>query len=135
VKNDVADWVCLGWVGRLGDQGSIVSNRSNGGKIYIAEELLKNHFNLNSQGILTLKNKMFYIAYQTCRHLDALGENFGYVAIDMAVDVNKSIWILEINHRQPSDRQPLYIDDIELYRKIKISKMMYLKYLSTKLVE
>jgi hypothetical protein len=130
-KNHTGEWQCTGWIAKNGAPNSIVSNRSNGGTVEPADETLQKSFGLTIEEAELLKQKVFSIA---CKAADCLekksGKMFGYFGVDMALDTNKNIWIIEMNHRFVDDTLPLAIKDTELYRSIQTSYLHCLKYLS-----
>ncbi|KAA0546555.1 hypothetical protein FZW96_15035 [Bacillus sp. BGMRC 2118] len=129
-KDDTNTWKCLGWVGRSGIPRSIVSNRSSGGIVENGDDTLKRILKLTDDEVPKWKEKIFQAACKASLCFDKEGMNFGYFAIDIGIDRNQNIWILEMNHRSPNDGLPLYIGDQQLYEQIKLSNMLYLKYLA-----
>ncbi|WP_077211705.1 YheC/YheD family protein [Bacillus dakarensis] len=129
LKDQFGGWKCLGWVGREGIQGSVVSNRSSGGKIRGGDELLERILGRKKKDLAKLKEKVFSLAYQASIQMEQSDKNFGYFAIDMAIDTNHHIWIIEMNHRSPNDGLPLYVNNYRLFQEIKTHNMLYAKYL------
>ncbi|MGM0876092.1 MAG: YheC/YheD family protein [Bacillota bacterium] len=129
-KNEVGKWVCLGWVARHGVPKSIVSNRSSGGKIRPGNETLQQLFLLDEKKLMYWRKDLFQIACEASKTIESETRNFGFFAIDVAIDTNGDYWIIEMNHRSPNDRLPLYIKDIKTYNSIKVNKMLYLRYLA-----
>lgn len=129
-KNEIGEWVCLGWVARHGVPKSIVSNRSSGGKIRPGNETLKELFHLDNKSLMYWREDLFQLACEASKAIERETRNFGFFAIDIAVDTNGDYWIIEMNHRSPNDKLPLYIHDIKTYNRIKVNKMLYLRYLA-----
>lgn len=129
-KAITGEWNCLGWIGRNGIPNSIVSNRSSGGTVEKGDETLRSILGLSDDDLTLYKEEIFRVACDACECFDAESLNFGYFAIDIGVDVKHNIWILEMNHRSPNDGLPLYVEDRKLYEQIKLTNMLYLKYLA-----
>lgn len=129
-KDQTGRWKCLGWIGRRGVPSSIVSNRSSGGLVEKGDDTLRNIIRENDEDIKNMRERVFEIACEACKCFDKKDLNFGYFAIDIGIDSLQNIWILEMNHRSPNDGLPLYVDDQELFKQIKLSNMLYLKNLA-----
>lgn len=129
LKDQAGAWKCLGWIGREGEEGSVVSNRSSGGKVIDGDTLLKKILGIKNGDFNNLKEKMFTLACHASNEMEQNGTNYGYFAIDMAIDKDQNIWIIEMNHRSPNDGLPLYVGNYSLYQKIKTFKMLYAKFL------
>jgi hypothetical protein len=129
-KNEQGEWVCLGWVARHGAPKSVVSNRSSGGKIRPGNETLQKLFQLDKKSLMYWRKDLFKIACEASKAIENEDRNFGFFAIDMAIDSNGDFWIMEMNHRSPNDNLPLYLKDLKTYTNIKVNKMLYLRYLA-----
>ncbi|PLT27802.1 YheC/YheD family endospore coat-associated protein [Peribacillus deserti] len=130
LKDSSGKWQYIGWVGRSGRVDSIVSNRSSGGTVEDGDLLLNKIVNSDSQKASDLKKEIINTVLMASESFNDSAMNFGYFAIDIAVDHDGRVWILEMNHRYPNDGLPLYIGDHRTYRDIKLHIMLYLKYLA-----
>lgn len=129
-KNQSNRWVCNTIFGRQGDQGSIVSNISNGGVAFTAVDILEKVFPSSKENILDWKEKIESFAIGACNVLNEYGINCGNLGLDIGIDKQRRIWLIEINSRDPDPRIALDIHDKQLYWFLKTSPLFYAKSLA-----
>lgn len=117
-------------IGRLGAQGSVVSNISSGGDAFTAGEILRMALPAATGQIDRLLVRMNDLALQVCNKLDQLGVHCGTLGLDIAVDHHGTLWLIEINNRDPDPGIALDIHDPGLYRALKTGPLLYAKYLA-----
>lgn len=130
MKDQLGDWRDLGLYGRVGSSENIVSNRSSGGKVKKDIYVFKQVYKFSQDEALFNRREMSNIAIKAAKSLDKLGLNMGRYGIDMALDEDKNIWIIEMNHKDPNDWIALYAGDKNLIYKIRLHNMLYAKYLA-----
>ncbi|MDP4179643.1 MAG: YheC/YheD family protein [Bacillota bacterium] len=130
LKDNSGMWKCNAIFGRCGEEDSIVSNISSGGRVLSAEDLLRDAMLLSDQNVIDIKNKMESLAIKVCAELDKCGINSGILGLDIAVDVHGHLWIIEINNRDPCAVYALDLGDEELYNRLKTTPLYYAKYLA-----
>ena len=116
-------------VGRIGVEGSVVSNRSSGGKVVNGKDLLLSAFNFSEEEMLNYYQKMSEIATKAAEELDKY-ENIYKYGVDIGIDRHRHIWIIELNNRSPNDNIFSYVGDYDTVLKIKDSRLFYAKYLA-----
>lgn len=129
IKGQNGQWETAGMVGRKGVEGSIVSNRSSGGKVENGTSTLLSAYNLSKAEMLSTYEKMTEIAIKSAEELDKYENIFKY-GVDIGIDRNHHIWIIELNNRSPNDNIFSYIKAYKTIHKIKNSRMLYAKYLA-----
>ncbi|WP_172372048.1 YheC/YheD family protein [Sporosarcina jiandibaonis] len=129
IKDQSGHWENAGMVGRIGVEGSVVSNRSSGGKVVNGKDLLLSAFNFSEEEMLNYYRKMSAIAIKAAEELDKY-ENIYKYGVDIGIDCNRHIWIIELNNRSPNDNIFSYVRDYDTVLKIKDSRLYYAKYLA-----
>ena len=126
IKDQSGHWENAGMVGRIGVEGSVVSNRSSGGKVVNGKDLLLSAFNFSEEEMLNYYRKMTEIATKAAEELDKY-ENIYKYGVDIGIDRHRHIWIIELNNRSPNDNIFSYIGDYDTVLKIKNSRLYYAK--------
>lgn len=129
-KDQWNKWECMAVFGRCGDNGSVVSNISSGGAAFYGEELLKKTLSSSHKHAKKVRKSIEYLAVKTCHELDQCGINCGFLGLDIGVDFDGSLWLIEINNRDPCLLYALDVNDEELYFKLKTQPLYYAKYLA-----
>lgn len=129
IKNENGQWEDVGMVGRRGVEGSVVSNRSSGGKVERGETILLSSFNLTNAEMLSYRQKMSEIAIKAAKELDKYESIYKY-GVDIGIDRHHHIWLIEINNHAPNDHIFSHVGDYDTVSKIKDSSMLYAKYLA-----
>lgn len=127
MKDQCGDWIDLGLYGRIGCSQNIVSNRSSGGKVVKDIFAFEQIYKFSQEEALFYRNQMSNIALKAAKEIDKLGFNMGRYGIDLAIDKNKNIWLLEMNHKDPNDSIASYAGDKELIHEIRFYNMLYAK--------
>lgn len=129
LKDRCGQWENAGMVGRIGVEGSIVSNRSSGGKVVNGKDLLLSAFNFSEDEMLSFYKKMSEIAIKAAEELNKY-ENIYKYGVDIGIDRHHHIWIIELNNRSPNDNIFSHVGDYDTVSKIKNSRLFYAKYLA-----
>lgn len=115
-KDRQAQWKATGWVAKTGAAGSIVSNLAGGGQVSSAEDRIKSCFSLTKAQADHLREEVFSVCCRAAERLEKeSGTVFGYFGVDIALDKEKKIWLIEMNHRFVGDHLPLQAGDDDLY--------------------
>jgi Glutathione synthase/Ribosomal protein S6 modification enzyme (glutaminyl transferase) len=130
MKDQSGDWIDLGHFGRIGSPKNIVSNRSSGGKVEKDIFVLKQIFKLSQQEARAYRMQMSNIAVKAAKVLDKLGNSMGRYGVDLALDQNKNIWLIEMNHNYPNDWIASHVGDKDLIHKIRFHNLLYAKNLA-----
>lgn len=130
MKDQYGEWRNLGLYGRIGSPQNIVSNRSSGGKVEKDIFVLKRIYNFSREEALLYRRQISNIAIKAAQEIDKLGFSMGRYGIDLALDKNKNIWLIEMNHRDPNDWIASYTGDRELIHEIRFHNMFYAKNLA-----
>ena len=130
MKNQYGKWEDLGIYGRIGSPDNIVSNRSSGGRVEKDIFVLKQIYKCSNDEALLYKKQMSVIAVEAAKAMDKSGFTMGRYGIDLAIDKNRNIWIIEMNHTNPNDEIGSYTGDDDLIHKIRFYNMLYTKNLA-----
>jgi hypothetical protein len=96
-KNQRLSWKCTAIISKIGKINGICSNFTESGYALKFKQALLSTTFLNKKEIKNKKLQLKDVCIKVCKELDKLGENFGDVAIDVALDTDLNIWILEVN--------------------------------------
>ncbi|GAA4720006.1 YheC/YheD family protein [Brevibacillus fulvus] len=130
VKNGSGKWEYMGMIARYGAQNSVVSNISAGGYAEKGEDALQKALFLTEEETKAQAEKMADLAIRIADYLDATGLHCGNMGIDLGVEPNGRIWIIEIQHYSPAHSIALDANQQEMYRRILLNNMLYMKRLS-----
>ncbi len=130
MKDQYGEWIDLGAYGRVGSSDNIVSNRSGGGKVEKDCFVLEQIYKFSHNEALAYRTQMSVMAVEAAKALDKLGLVMGRYGIDLAIDNNKNIWLIEMNHTNPNDEIGSYAGDEDLIHKIRFFNLLYAKKLA-----
>ena len=106
-KNGQHQWKVTSMVARMGDPGNIVSNLAQGGIMKNGSDFLKEIFDHQEAG--RLYQSLVRLAKKTAFALDDNHpELFGELGIDLALDMDKHPWIIEVNSKPSKKFQGNY---------------------------
>lgn len=96
-RNTKGSWEPTGTAARMAPPRKAVTNGSQGGTIYAAEDLLRHP--AGSQGAKELIQRMDQLARLTAEQISHRYPAMNELGLDIAVDRNLKPWILEVNTR------------------------------------
>lgn len=106
-KNPHQAWKITSVVARIGDAGHIVSNLSRGGEMKNGADFLKSAF--EEAEAQSLYKKICLLGLQTANCLtEHRTDLFGELGIDIALDIDKQPWLIEINSKPSKAYQGSY---------------------------
>ncbi|WP_340373005.1 YheC/YheD family protein [Peribacillus sp. FSL E2-0218] len=106
-QNELLNWKVSSMVARIGEQGAIVSNLAQGGLMKNGSDFLKEAFDYPDSG--RLYQKLIRLAKNTAKAIvEHHDESFGELGIDLALDVDKNPWIIEVNSKPSKKFQGNY---------------------------
>lgn len=124
-KNHLGSWEIADKSVRLAPPGSIVTNVSSGAMVEKFEKVLPQVF---PEKYTTLSQDMDQLALTVCSKLEKNFGNLGELSIDMAVDVDGSLWLIEVNSK-PSKISVRRSKDKDLIQRAYSNPVKYAKYL------
>jgi hypothetical protein len=130
VKNEAGVWKEMIMVAKYGKSGSVVTNIKAGGSAELAEVTLKKMFHLSDEEVFQWRKEMSMLALQAVEHLERFGVHCGNLGIDLAIDVEKKLWIIEINNLNPDPLIALDVNSRQIFYQIKLMNMLYAKKLA-----
>ncbi len=89
-------WDCSGIECRVSNGSSHLTNISRGGYALSLEDALQRAFPVNCDH-RQLSRKIHQFCMSFCRFIDETGGHFAELGMDIAVDVDKNIWLIESN--------------------------------------
>jgi hypothetical protein len=90
-------WQLSGTAGRIAGKGSIVTSPRSGGTVEDLETILKEAFNEDFNTPGGLYENIVHLGREICISLDREFGNCIELGLDMAIDINKKIWLIEVN--------------------------------------
>ncbi|MDP4182172.1 MAG: YheC/YheD family protein [Bacillota bacterium] len=126
-KDNDLTWKCFAVFGRCGVKDSVVSNVSNGGSVFLQDDLLKKAFSSSQYELAEIKEKFAKTTLRICQELDKAGIHCAVVGLDIGVDENGKLWLIEINNRDPSPMFAIEVKDKELFYTLKTNPVLYAK--------
>jgi len=113
-------WVCTGIECRVSSDNSHITNISRGGYALTLQEALMQSF---KNDYATLPDEIVDFCQKFCIKMDKMDQHFAEFGIDIAVDVNKTIWLIEANVF-PSFKGIKSMDR-KTYRAIRYTPLLY----------
>lgn len=89
-------WICTGIECRVAKKDSLITNISRGGYALPLSVALTKAFPDESNQKL-LMQQLDNLCKKFCNHMDQMGEHFAEFGLDVAVDINKNLWLIEAN--------------------------------------
>ncbi|MGB8954751.1 MAG: YheC/YheD family protein [Tumebacillaceae bacterium] len=130
VKNGSGQWANMALIAKIGTQGSIVSNISQGGRAEPAAKTLKHSLHFPDDDVVAKMADMESLSLLAARRLEECGVHAGNLGLDLALDREDRLWILEINNFNPNHTIAIDAGERDLYYQIKHLNMMYAKRLA-----
>lgn len=130
VKDSNGEWKAMGFVGKSVSAKEITSNWSTGGDVADGGEVLRQLVGLTIEEAAEVTERMKSIAVKIGEVLDATGDHFANLGIDIAIDTSGDIWIIEVNHRGPGLTILKYAGFEAQYKNILKTIMLYAKRLA-----
>lgn len=125
-KNGHNEWEYSGGYARIGKIGSVITNRHSTKETMTIEKALEQFYQAPH-----IYEEMLKACFEVCEGFDEKGVHFGDLAFDVMVDYNLKVWVIEVNNRHHNHRSPLLtLKDVETYRKIIQTPLLYCKFLS-----
>src|SRR5699024_2682409 len=84
-------------------------------------------YGMNSQDSEEMKNKLLEMALNIAEKIDKTGITLGKLALDLAIDNNRDIYLIEVNNKSPNDNIMKALDDNETFFRIKLENILYAK--------
>lgn len=123
-KDENLSWKCNAIISKIGKINGICSNfTENGYALKFGEALLK-ATSLSKKEIKEKRLQLIDVCIKVCKELDGIGENFGDVAIDIALDNDLNIWVLEVN-KEPTYNVLLSAYSNKKYINVKANPIRY----------
>ncbi|WP_161598017.1 YheC/YheD family endospore coat-associated protein [Dethiobacter alkaliphilus] len=124
-KNHLGSWEVVDKSVRLAPPGSIVTNVSSGATVEKFEKIVPQVF---PQEYPTISQRIDLLALTVCSKLEENFGRLGELAIDMALDVGGSLWLIEVNSK-PSKISVRRSQDKELIQRAYSNPVKYAKFL------
>jgi hypothetical protein len=96
-KNDKHVWQCTGIECRVGGSQSLVTNISRGGYALSLDEALRKSFKDPTTNYDLLIKQVHQLSNKLAIYLDTSDQHFSEFGMDIAIDVDKNLWIIEVN--------------------------------------
>lgn len=96
-KNDQKEWVCQGFIARLGKKGTIVNNLQFIERLGRGSEAIHQWFGIDKKRAQKIEGHIYETCIKVCKELDKKIGNYGDVAVDVILDEEYHPFVLEIN--------------------------------------
>ncbi|MBP1989175.1 YheC/YheD family endospore coat-associated protein [Paenibacillus eucommiae] len=130
VKDEIGKWRDMGLLSKYGQKNHIVSNITAGGFAEEGNRTLRKVLQLGNKEIRSIRNKMQSCALEIARQLEASGFHLGNLGIDFAIDTNKKLWIIEVNHNDPNHTIALDAGEHKMFARTIKANLLYAKKLA-----
>jgi hypothetical protein len=128
IKNERFEWEVMGMFSRQGKPGTILSN------IYPfvepGETTILDVWDLGFLKTSMLIKEIHQVCFDTVNVIEQYGLHFANTSIDIKLDANGGIWILDVQHRNPSHDIALVAGNPDLYYDCLKNNMLYAKALA-----
>jgi glutathione synthase/RimK-type ligase-like ATP-grasp enzyme len=117
VKDGSGEWQDLGLLARKGKKEGIVSNI---GLVKNGNSALQNLLSLTRHEAIKFRKRITEISIEAAKEMEKYGGvdgNLGNIGMDIAIDRNRNLWIIEINHRNPRHRMAVDAGEDGIYYK------------------
>jgi len=129
-KDHTMDWQCTGIVTTMGKRGGICSNHYDDCKCMCFEEFLEKYLHLSKKRVFQKKNELIDVCKNACKILDENGLNCIDLGVDIGFDQNLKPWVFELNNRHHLHAMPIFINDHDMFFRVKINPIKYMVKLS-----
>lgn len=129
-KGQTARWQITGMAARRSGIGGPVANISAGGIASPGEQTLQETYKLDEPALYQLKQRIFDLALKVGERLDRSGVHLGDIAVDVGLDLDRNIWIHNVNARIPDPTVGLDVGDRLFYYRLVTQPMFYAKALA-----
>ncbi|MFZ3587751.1 YheC/YheD family protein [Bacillus sp. DJP31] len=129
-KDQNANWVCQGVVGRIAHEDSIVTNYKYLSQVLSGSKAIQLLFNVNEVEATEIINTTALKCRYVCDLINQKLGHYGDVAIDVILDSDRSPYILEINNRIYQTQSLNKLNEIELLTRISTTPLAYAKTLA-----
>jgi hypothetical protein len=96
-KDFQGDWQLSGAAGRIAEKGSVITSPRSGGAVEGLETILKEVFNEDFTISNGLYENIVRLGREICLSLETEFGDCIELGLDMAIDINKKIWLIEVN--------------------------------------
>jgi hypothetical protein len=128
IKNQEGKWQVMNMFARQGKPGTLLSN------IYpfveLGKETLKDVWDLDEVKTAMLIKDISDKSIEAVKVIENEGVHFANASVDVKVDENEDLWILDVQHRNPSHEIALVAGFPNLYYEILKTNMLYAKKLA-----
>lgn len=96
-KNYAKKWICQGSVGRVAQEGSIITNLKQVAHIANGEKAIQIIYKVDESKAKRIMNETIEVCKEVCKVIDQELGHFGDIALDVIIDHHFKPWILEVN--------------------------------------
>jgi glutathione synthase/RimK-type ligase-like ATP-grasp enzyme len=122
-KNGSGNWEVTGCAGRVGPPRSVTSNLHGGGAAVPMNNLLRQWID-SEETITNIRSKAELFGIEVARHLEASYSALCELALDLAIDRNRRVWLIEVNPK-PAREVFIRAGEPDVYQKAIIRPLEY----------
>lgn len=130
-KDQSGKWKNNMFVTRISGENSIVSNvASSNGTVSYPIDALKNIYQMKESEAKHYEERLISTGMNIAEKIDKTGVHLGKLALDIAIDNNKKMWLIEVNNKNPNDAIMRLLGDNNKFFEIRLTNMLYAKKLA-----
>jgi len=129
-KSPNGQWVSTGIIGRVAAPHKVVTNHHSGGKVQTFETLMSAY--MTPMEVFDLQQSLKSLGVSVANQLQKKYHHIKELGLDIAMDNNKTPWILEVNTLPALYPFKKYISNKDVYRRIYRYAVSYGRYSSKK---
>ncbi|MCM3602714.1 YheC/YheD family protein [Robertmurraya korlensis] len=96
-KDYTKKWICQGSVGRVAQEGSIITNLKQVAHIANGEKTIQIIYKVNESKAKRIMIETIEVCKKVCEMIDQELGHFGDIALDLIIDHHYKPWVLEVN--------------------------------------
>ncbi|KAA0546578.1 hypothetical protein FZW96_15160 [Bacillus sp. BGMRC 2118] len=122
-------WICQGSIGRVGQEGSIITNLQQIAHLTEGLRAIKIVFHVKENEAKRILNEAIEVCMKLCEELHGKLGHYGDIALDVIIDQHYKPWILEVNNGYGTKSLEA-IQNTDLLKRLKTTPFQYAKSLA-----
>lgn len=128
-KDKDNQWVCQGTVGRVGQEGSVITNLQQIAHLTDGLKAIKVVFHVTEEEAKRILHDTIKVCMNLCEALQGKLGHYGDIALDVIIDQYQKPWILEVNNGYGTKSLQV-LNDTEMLKRLKTTPFQYAKHLA-----
>ncbi|WP_239454316.1 YheC/YheD family protein [Bacillus suaedaesalsae] len=128
-KDKYHRWVCQGTLGRVGQEGSVITNLQQIAHLADGLKAIKIVFHESEEEAKRILYETINVCIHLCQALQGKLGHYGDIALDVIIDQHQKPWILEVNNGYGT-KSLRALNDMDLLKRLKTTPFQYAKSLA-----